>query len=162
MATLRPQLAHTPARAWKHGNPSPRAAHRTQSTYLRPRRGCQVDRGAAMARVGARTKGGGSGWRLFFEITRWVPRYHTSGTHRDAQAHTQAVQLECTLCVSIVSETQAQLNATHHGLVSSTALAVLSAGGLGHAGNCQCDQWPPGVLCVLDSPSLPILNVVTY
>jgi hypothetical protein len=26
-----------------------------------------------------------------------------------------------------VSETQAQMNATHHGLVSSTALAVLSA-----------------------------------
>jgi hypothetical protein len=77
-----------------------------------------------MARVGARTKGGGGGgWRLFFEITHWVPRYHTSGTH--AQART-ALRL-CNWIAPIVSETQAQMNATHHGLVSSTALAVLSA-----------------------------------
>ena len=97
LATHRPQLAHTPARAWKHGSPSPRAPPRPQSTYLRPRRACQVHRGAAMARVGARTKVGGGGWRLFFEITHWgtsVPYqwYPRSGSHC-----TQAVRLEFSL-----------------------------------------------------------------
>ena len=62
LATLKPQLTHTPAPAWKHGSPSgsPRAPPRPQSMYLRPRRACQVHRGAAMARVGARTKGVGA------------------------------------------------------------------------------------------------------
>ena len=52
-----------------------------------------------------------------------VPWYHTSGTQPQARTALRP----CNWIAPIVSETQAQMNATHHGLVSSTALAVLSA-----------------------------------
>jgi hypothetical protein len=87
--THTPPLAHTPP-----GPGNTETPHQGQLPALNLRtydqeRGCQVDRGPAMAHVGARTKGGGGGCQpgggCFLRSLAGVPWYRTSGTHAQAR-----------------------------------------------------------------------------